>query len=369
MNLQFSLYLDIIRFLAAILVVISHANVRYLSTEILPLSTHGHLAVMFFFVLSGFVIAFVTDKKENRFSLYWSSRISRIYSVALPVVLLTPIIDILGISLSEYPVIYADHPGDLWQVRIIASLFFLNETWFFSIMSFSNTPYWSLCYEMAYYLIFSLAYFLKGTKRILIISLVCLIVGPKILLLFPIWLMGVYLYYSDDLKKIGSALGWFFFMISTVLIAGWEYLDITNLISGQLKAWVGSEFHEQLAFSKYFLGDWILGLLIVFNFAGFRAIAPQFSWMLDPFKNIIRYLASFTLTLYLFHQPLIQFYAALISGEKGNSIYFWQTIIATLITIYILAYLTERRRESIRQWLRTKLITLEEKPMIARLFS
>lgn len=155
MNLQFSLYLDVIRFLAAILVVIAHANVRYLSTEILLLSTHGHLAVIFFFVLSGYVIAYVVDLKENRFSLFWASRISRIYSVAIPVILLTPLFDIAGRSIAELPVIYDGSASDLWPVRIFASLFFLNEMWFNSIMSFSNTPFWSLCYEMSYYFVFS----------------------------------------------------------------------------------------------------------------------------------------------------------------------------------------------------------------------
>lgn len=369
MNLQFSLYLDIIRFLAAILVVISHANVRYLSSEILPLSSHGHLAVIIFFVLSGYVITYIVDVKENRFSLYWSSRLSRIYSVALPVILLTPLLDYFGRSFAEMPVIYANSASSTWPIRIFASLFFLNETWFNSIMSFSNTPFWSLCYEMSYYLIFSLMIFLKGKARLLSIAISCLVIGPKILLLFPVWLMGSYLHHSKKLAGLSLITGWLLFIGSIVTLVFWEYMDFTMLITEYLKTVVGEKFHKQLAFSKYFLGDWILGILILLNFAAFRTIGPQFAWILNPFKNIIRYAASFTLTLYLFHQPLLQFYAALIAGKEGNIWYFWQTITATLITIFLLGLLTERRREGMRSWLRKKMAILEKANFMKRILA
>jgi peptidoglycan/LPS O-acetylase OafA/YrhL len=367
MNVHFSLYLDLIRFLAAILVVIYHANVRYLSIEKLPLSTHGHLAVIFFFVLSGYVIAYITDVKENRIYLYWSSRLSRIYSVALPVIIITPILDTIGAHISEFQIIYHNNPIDWWPIRIIASLFFLNEIWFNSIMSFSNTPFWSLCYEMSYYLIFSLVIFIRGKAKWWAVCISCLIIGPKILLLFPVWLMGVFLHHSNFIKNISKASGWILFIISAILLILWEHFDITNRISSQLKILTGTEFHTQLAFSKYFLGDWALGVLILINFAAFRTIAPQFSILLNPFKGIIRYAASFTLTLYLFHQPLIQFYAALISGEKGNIIYFWQTMAATMLTIFILGHVTEHKREKLRNWLRIKLLILEEHPIVQRI--
>ncbi len=367
MNLQFSLYLDLIRFLAAILVVLYHANVRYLSTEILPLSSHGHIAVIFFFVLSGYVIAYVTDIKESRLSLYWSSRLSRIYSVALPVIIITPLLDLAGLNISQYPIIYHDTPNDWWPIRILASLFFLNETWFNSIMCFSNTPFWSLCYEMSYYLIFSLLIFIKGRVRWWAVTVACLIIGPKILLLFPVWLMGVYLHRTKKIKCISKLFGWILFISSSIILTLWEYLDITNYFSEYVKALVGIKFHTQLAFSKYFLGDWVLGVLIFLNFTAFQAIAEQFSILLNPLSRMIRYSASFTLTLYLFHQPLIQFYAALISGEKGNIVYFWQTMTATMLTIFALGHLTEHRREEIRRWLLIKLSILEQHPYIRKI--
>ena len=42
MNRAFSIYLDLVRFLAACLVYLYHSNQRLLSTEILPVSNYGH---------------------------------------------------------------------------------------------------------------------------------------------------------------------------------------------------------------------------------------------------------------------------------------------------------------------------------------
>jgi len=369
MNLQFSLYLDIIRFLAAVLVVLAHANASYLTSNELPLSSHGHFAVVVFFVLSGYVIAYITDIKEKNISLYWSSRLSRIYSVALPVIILTPLLDYFGHSFATTPVIYADSASDFWPIRILASLFFLNEIWFNSIMSFSNAPYWSLCYEMSYYFIFSLMIFLKGKVRFWSITISCLIIGPKILLLFPVWLTGVYLHKSKRLNVQSLITGWLLFIGSLLALIFWEYMKITWQLSIFLKTLVGAEFHKQLAFSKFFIGDWVVGILILLNFTGFRTIGSQFASILDPFKHIIRYAASFTLTLYLFHQPLLRFYAALIAGEEGNIYFFWQTIIATLLTVFLLGLLTEHRRDSMRQWLRKKLTKLEKMAIMQRILT
>lgn len=369
MNPQFSLYLDIVRFLAAILVVLAHADVRYLSNDPLPLSSHGHFAVVVFFVLSGYVIAYITDIKEKNLSLYWSSRLSRIYSVALPVIILTPLLDFYGHSYAPIPAIYAESASDYWPIRLIASLFFLNEIWFNSIMSFSNAPFWSLCYEMSYYLIFSLMIYLKGRARQWAIIISCLIIGPKILLLFPVWLLGVYLHKSKKLSGLSLTTGWLLFIGTLLALASWEYLKFTWELSQYLKSLVGAEFHKQLAFSKFFLGDWVVGILILLNFAAFRLIGSQFACILNPLKGIIRYAASFTLTLYLFHQPLLRFYAALIAGEADDIWYFWQTMAATLITIFFLGLLTEHKREGMRRWLREKLARLEKKAFMQRILA
>ena len=157
MNKPFSIYLDLVRFSAACLVYLYHSNQRWLSESILPASNFGHSSVIVFFVLSGFVIAYITDTREKTFATYAARRISRVYSVALPAVFLTVALDAVGRQL--HPVAYS-YPFDNFLLRGAASLMLLNEVWFVSITSFSNVPYWSICYEMWYYVAFGLVMFL-----------------------------------------------------------------------------------------------------------------------------------------------------------------------------------------------------------------
>ena len=124
MNKGFSVYLDLVRFIAACLVYFYHSNQRLLVEEILPASNFGHSSVIVFFVLSGFVIAYVTDTKENTWTSYCASRLSRVYSVAVPAIVLTLTLDTVGRKL--LPELYAGYPYDQFLTRLLGSLLFAN---------------------------------------------------------------------------------------------------------------------------------------------------------------------------------------------------------------------------------------------------
>ena len=51
---------------------------------------------MVFFVLSGFVIAYVSEQKEHTLREYSISRLARLWSVAVPALILTIALDQLG---------------------------------------------------------------------------------------------------------------------------------------------------------------------------------------------------------------------------------------------------------------------------------
>ena len=88
---------------------------------------------MVFFVLSGYVIAYVTDQKEKDWASYAASRLSRVYSVAVPTLLLTVLLDAIGRPL--FPALYT-YPFDQFALRTLGSLLMLNEVWLVSITSF-----------------------------------------------------------------------------------------------------------------------------------------------------------------------------------------------------------------------------------------
>ena len=176
-----SVYLDLFRFTAAAIVFFGHAYPQRLTGGLPAMwrfGTLGNDAVMAFFVLSGFVIAYVADQKERTLASYSISRFARLYSVAVPALALTVVADAAGSRLS--PALYdaswfaTDNP--LW--RVAANLLFVNELWFTSVRPFSNVPFWSLGYEFWYYLFFCVAMFSAGWPRAVALAALALVMGP-----------------------------------------------------------------------------------------------------------------------------------------------------------------------------------------------
>ena len=155
--------------------------------------------------------------RRGRLPEYAIHRISRIYSVVIPALILTPIADWIGARI--HPELYVGYNAhSVWPIRVFNSVLCMNEWGFWSVQFFSNVPYWSISYEVAYYILFGVSFFLKGPTRWVLLSIIGLLAGPKILLLLPIWLLGVWVYRSrwhDNITRrtavlalIGSCVGW-----------------------------------------------------------------------------------------------------------------------------------------------------------------
>lgn len=131
MNRGISLYLDAVRFLAAFFVFMSHyGGARITGGAFHRMMPFGGEAVDVFFVLSGFVIGYATDVREHSARHYAINRAARIYSVALPALVLTFMLDHVGQRLD--PALYQLNPhfqnGDtLWQY--VSSVLFINQIW------------------------------------------------------------------------------------------------------------------------------------------------------------------------------------------------------------------------------------------------
>ena len=352
---SFSLYLDLLRLFAALAVMVSHTlGFTFGGYQPLPISV-GHNAVVIFFLLSGYVIAYVVDRKENHPREFWVSRLARIYSVALPAIFLTPLVDSIGLALD--PGFYAsgltthDYPA----VRILASLGFLNEVWLLSIMPFSNSPYWSLCYEMSYYLLFSIYCFTAGRKRWLWLGLAALVIGPKVLLLGPIWVLGVVVYRMRSWYAISTTTGWTLWLVSLATIGAFQYWDVSKIVSHWTGAQLGPRLYTLLHFSQHFLADYVLAILIAMNFVGFRRIADQFSSGFAASAAAIRLTSSFTFSIYLFHLPIVIVCLILFKGMGPGIGYFLATMGATLAVVLPLGLITERQKDRLKFWLTRRL--------------
>jgi peptidoglycan/LPS O-acetylase OafA/YrhL len=213
-----SLYLDIVRPAAALIVLLSHVG-----NQLSLLAPAGVQAVDVFFVLSGFVIAHVTESREREPDEYFISRAARIYSVAIPALLLTAIPDSIGFRANAAA--YAGPFQPLTPGILIRSVLFINEQWTTHRFPGSNSPYWSLGFEVWYYIVFGLWIFTPHRWRWATTIAALAFIGPKVALLFPLWLMGVGLYriYNKPLK-MRPLTGWVLFVVPLFLIVLYQLL-------------------------------------------------------------------------------------------------------------------------------------------------
>lgn len=358
MTRSFSVYLDLVRFLAAFLVLLHHA--RFIYNPQMALFSLGHEAVIVFFVLSGYVIAYVSDTKEHTLREYTLARTARIYSVVLPALILTGAFDYVGFAANPdaYP------PGaQAWDAipeRVFGSLLFLNQAWFLSIQPFSNVPYWSLGYEVWYYVGFALITYLGGRSGLWLFILLGVLIGPKVLLLMPLWWGGVYLYRSKALRKIPYALAWLLVFISVLGMDAYLRWDLQILAEGVTLSLVGPEWTRELVSSKRFLSDYYLGLCIAVHFAGLRTICDRHSEFPSSVAKPIRALAGSTFTLYLLHRPLILFYVAILSAKNAGPGLYVCFLILIVATTYLISLFTEQKKHVLKRWLKGLLDGLGE---------
>jgi peptidoglycan/LPS O-acetylase OafA/YrhL len=346
MGRAFSIYLDLVRFLAAVVVYLWHSNQRTLVEPLVPMGLYGPSAVIAFFVLSGFVIAYVVDTKEQDWRRFVAGRGARVFSVVVPVMILTLVLD--GIGRSLHPGLY-DYPFDQFVVRTVASLLMLNEVWFVSITAFSNVPYWSIAFETWYYVLFGLAMFVPGRWKWPAVIAAGLLVGPKVLMLLPIWLSGVLLYRWAWPKQRSFGFALCLVLISIAGIIGMHYCEFPKYYGSVFRSIVGDAMFREFTFAKYFLSDYILCFLVWLNFAGMRIVAPRIEGLLATFESPIRYLASLTFTLYLLHQPAMLFWAAVVRGDPAGWGPWWTFTALTALTVVIVSHFTEQRRYALRK--------------------
>ena len=324
MSRGFSLYLDALRALAALVVLLSHfAYPRFTGGDYLVLRelNVGSDAVVLFFVLSGFVIAFTVDSKDRSWRQFAFNRATRLYSVALPALFLTLFFDALG-SLID-PASYDGwwHNKAPFVVSVPISVLFANEWSGISLRLGTNGPYWSLSYEAAYYVLFGLMVYSSGLRRALLLMAMMLIVGPKVLVLMPAWIFGAAVYHRlsaaaplpDVRRRVGAlcvALG------SISLYAVFVATDVPRMLLGLSVVALGSESIAFLGFSDEFVWNALIGALFA---AHFYAVGQLLRHSEDSIRsnNVIRWIAGASFSIYLVHYPSLQLVDALLPETQG----------------------------------------------------
>lgn len=329
-----SLFLDTLRLSAALIVAIFHAYIMWFpekDSTTTPLFNISHAAVVIFFVLSGYVIAYTTTI-NNRGSLqYAQARLSRLYSVVLPALLITGLTELI-VRYTD-PNLHAMYSRGASLPRYVLSGTFLNEIWFFSAAPPMNSPLWSLSYEFWYYIIFGIWFFrTTGWKSTAFLLLACFVAGPKILLMMPIWLAG-FVAYRLPKPTISTSTSWLLvFAALSVTVASVVYVPIFPRPIGT----------PPLFFANQFITDWVNGL--------FFAVAL---WFLPLSKHVVpagnwvasfRKVADLTFPIYVLHNPLLILSRAILGYEKNNIAHMWQNLIVVLIASAIIGVFLEKQR-------------------------
>lgn len=374
LNPDASLRLDALRAAAAVIVMCGHVRELFfvplhriqhagVGTQALyDVTDLGHSAVMVFFVLSGFLItlSIVRAIERRRWSWRWylSQRLTRLWVVLIPALLLGALWDQTGIHLFgvarvyDHPSLYGDVLGYSVPARSSPQVFLGNLTFLQTIVTApfgSNGPLWSLSFEWWYYLIFPcllfavLAKLLRLRIALLLIAVALILFIGRDVIDLPVWLMGAFAVFlprspltSKSARVLASASG---VLITFVSLFAYRYMSFTHHVAaGDLVNGLGAT-----------TGLYLIIIAASPSIAG-RQRDP------GPFARLAKASAGFSYTLYLVHLPALVFLRA---GLSAAGIRQWQpdlphlslgvTIASgTLVYAWLISRVTEARTADVR---------------------
>lgn len=346
-----SLLLDVVRFTLALLVVVGHASMPWFSTGWPPMLGWADVAVPGFFVLSGFMIRFVTEDRERDPRRYFISRASRMYSVLLPALLLTLLCRayVEWHSPAYATVLWRSQGAAPLAANLIAHIAFFTQFWGHAVLVSPNLPLWSLGYEVPYYVLFGLLALCSGPWRWLVAGLYLVALGPQVLFLAPLWWSGCWLYRLWQWTRRSRGRSSFIAALAAVTVtlllfpfaAGAVWPRIAQLPNALTL--VGQP-HGRATMLAYASGlvSWLLMLLGLCLSDRLR-LSKQATW-----ARPMRRLAEGTFTLYLFHYPLL----CLVPSTLGHVLRTgWGTTV-TVLAIVALSVAASQPIDGLKNWMR-----------------
>lgn len=377
---SYSVHLDAIRGIAAFVVFAGHARVLFINSMLgsagiganavspngtsvvhrTGVTTPGHEAVIVFFVLSGFLVGGSALRAWLRNAWSWKEyslqRMTRLWTVLIPALVIGAILDNLGIALFGTGGIYGAPAGqdmvfpDFAARRLFTT--FLGNLFFVQgilVEPFgSNSPLWTLSYEFWFYFSFPIllvafsAQFPK-LKRVLALAGLMGIgffVGTKISMYFLFWIAGaiieliprrIPLIVAHRLVPV-FAIG--FILVCFALLKFLPPILLSDTIEG-------------LAFC-------VLCYILLHETQ-------------DAEKNLYcisaRFLSNMSYTIYLTHAPILAFLSAAIMGnwslwplDLTHLLKFISIVSLAFMCSYLIYWCFERNTYLVRKWFRSILL-------------
>lgn len=349
MNKQISAYLDVVRLLCCLVVLFAHVELNWVpgvTRFFIPL---GNECLAVLFVLSGFVIGFVSDSRETTLKSYLIHRAARVYSLLIPCVVFGFVLDSVGKHfMTLYYMTGSWPPLNSDPVEFLQALFgftLLGEVWGCDYFPGSMAPYWTLPYEVAYYLVFGFAWYLRGWRRLVVPVVFALAIGPSVMMFLPLWLIGMVVYRLSHRLQLGVRAGRaiFFSGLALALLAE----------RGAARAHFHFGFGDQQSpelWPFYAAGIWFGIVTLGFCFADLK-ISRYCGWA--------KWGAGASATLYLLHFPLARFVNGLIPFTWPLGVRWVLLVAIVLAGSAAVAAIGERRKEAWRRGIEAAVTRLQ----------
>jgi len=368
-----SVHLDALRGFAALSVMLSHWRGACFSefsnysirNPVLSVCNFfaglGHQWVIVFFVLSGYLVggSVLRSMDSGRWSWrgYLTSRLTRLYVVLLPALLLGGAIDWAGMHMARTGYVYNSSGAEhvlyreghytLTLPTMVANGLFLQNIALPGrggerVTTFgSNGVLWSLSNEFWYYIAFPLLVLALANSRSWAaragygVALVVLgwFIGLWMVIMGIPWLMGVILHYLPPLRARGA-----------LKRSAWIALAMLMLVGALVLGFVWNSL----------MSDLILGVIVTFLI--WVILNCTASRLPSGYIRIAQRSARSSYTLYLVHVPFLVFLKAYL--HLPNSISGWPKFavsIALLVAVLLYAQLVyqlfERNTDGVRAWI------------------
>ena len=317
-----SIVLDLLRLSCSLIVLMAHSQAIWFPermNDLLP-SHLSHGSVVIFFVLSGYVIAYTTSNGHRSAYQYSLARLSRLCSIYFPAIAVTILCAYAAYSIN--PEVYGTYDRGNNLVRYVLSLAYCNEIWFLSSAPLINGPVWSLGYEFWYYVLFGVCFYrFKGWKGWIIPFLVAAFMGPKILAMMVIWVMG---WAAFHLRKPLFRINVSWIMVTVVMCIA----IVLMIVLPGMPHEVGK---PPLIWAAAFFTDWIVGIFVALAIWLMPTdVEPKLKDS-KALKNV-RIIANLTFPIYVLHFPVLVLSRCILPGSLNRD---QQWAVGGSITLFI----------------------------------
>ena len=362
--------LDGLRGVAALLVVAFHVLETYSGTRFNQIINHGYLAVDFFFLLSGFVVAYAYDDRWGKMSQwdFYKRRLIRLQ----PMVIMGTIIGALLFYFQASPVFPLIEGTPVWKLLLVMVVGFTMIPLPISMdirgwqeMHPLDGPAWSLFFEYIANIMYALV-FRKVSQKVLAVLVFIfagllvryLVMGPQgdviggwsidktqlnigfIRMLYPFF-AGILLSRMGKLIRIKGA-----FTVCSLLIALVLFIP---RIGGTEHLWMNG-LYESFAIILMF------PLIVAIGAGGH--ITGKFS------AKVCRFFGDISYPIYITHYPLIYLYTGWVAKNKVPIEHgIWFGLLLFVVSIAIAYASLKLYDEPVRKWLAKRF--LAKKPVEA----